>query len=72
MSRTHVVSVHPFRRVARKRERAIQAWLDEGRPLRAGVIPDEHQRIPEWANGARVERAGLLQHAVIATEQKGH
>lgn len=48
--KTKVISVHAFRRVARKREREVQRLLE----------------------GVRVERAGLFQHAVIATENKGH
>lgn len=69
--RTHIVSVHPFRRVARKQERNIQSWLDDGRPIRLGM-PYEWDLIPDWANGAKVQKAGRFSHIVEVTEERGH
>jgi len=59
---TQIVSVHAFRRVARKEERRIQELLDSGE-----AMPD----VPTWARGAKVQKAGTFQHAVVLTENKG-
>lgn len=64
---TTILSVHRFRRVARRREREVQAWLD----ARRGYWLPEGPDIPVWVHGARVERAGLLQYAVVGTDVKG-
>lgn len=85
VGRTEAVSVHHFRRVARKRERQIQACLDG---MREGGIsvpagPDGETfalpqygapdvRLPLWARGVRVERIGWRCFAVICTEERGH
>lgn len=76
---TRIVSTHWFRRVARDRERELQALLDR---VYDGGVPDPTKvservalrdaRVPEWARGVRVEKAGMLQYAVVATEHKGH
>lgn len=67
---TKILSVHALRRVARARERQIQKALNDraatGRPL-----PGQLDDVPDWARGVRVERAGLFQHAVVATENRG-
>jgi hypothetical protein len=64
--KTQIVSVHYFRRQARRKEREIQAvfdmWPNSEWPLNA----------PWWARGVRVERAGPFQWAVVATEHRGH
>ena len=78
-NRTHTLSVHRLRRTARGRERDLQAHLDallESRvqtngptiTLYAGGRPVE---VPTWARGVRVEKTGLLQWTVVATEHRG-
>jgi hypothetical protein len=73
MTSTEVLSVHLFRRAARKRERELQAWLDSGR---LGVEPGHNEPayrpVPSWAEGVRVDPAGVFQHAVVATVERGH
>lgn len=73
---TKVISVHHVRRVARSRERTLQAALDFGGPdavRRFGVQTDLATAAgwPVWARGVRVEKAGLFQWAVVATEGRG-
>lgn len=70
---TEILSVHAFRRVARERERELQGLLDlstDGSPASDIVLRDAG--VPGWARGVRVQRAGLFQHAVVATEHRGH
>lgn len=69
--KTTVLSVHVLRRAARARERDVQEWLDAGRPLRFHM-PENWKQIPDWATGARVEKAGPFQWAVVATSERGH
>lgn len=78
---TYIVSVHPFRRTARQRERQLQASLDLAHsypapptnPVVAHTLDRLHEAgIPAWARGVRVEKAGLFQWAVVATENRGH
>ncbi len=64
-SSTQIISVHPFRRVARYQERKLQTWLDGDR---GGLRPEG---LPIWANGVRVEKAGKFQWAVVATSKAG-
>lgn len=66
--RTHVISTHFTRRKARQVERLVQNSLDMGEHEPNGMADPQ---IPLWAKGARVEKAGLLQWAVVATESKG-
>jgi hypothetical protein len=66
VGRTEAVSVHKFRRTARKRERRLQGALD------AGVWIDDFNDIPGWTQGVRVEKIGRFCFAVIATEKPGH
>ena len=64
--KTEIISVHPFRRSARKHERDLQAVID--------ATEGYHHRdeaIPEWAKGVRVRKAGFFQWAVEATENRG-
>jgi hypothetical protein len=77
---TEVLSVHFLRRVARAREREIQGALDAvfagtgGYALsRSGDHPVLARfEVPPWTSGVRIEKAGLLQWAVVATEGPGH
>ena len=62
-----IYSVHMFRRTARKRERELQAWLDNGR---IGIPPGGVADVT--AKGAHVEKAGIFQWAVVTTDYKGH
>lgn len=77
--RTQTVSVHRLRRTARRRERKLQAELD-------ALLASPHQtngstitvyvdgkpvKLPTWARGVRVEKAGLLQWTIVATEHVG-
>jgi hypothetical protein len=62
---TKVISVHPFRRTARRRERELQAILDLGQGHNL-------EGVPIWARGVRVEKAGALSYCVVATSYKGH
>jgi hypothetical protein len=57
-----IIAVTPFRRRARTMEREIQHALDTHQPT----------SLPDWVHGVRVEKAGLLQWAVVATENRGH
>ena len=63
-----ILSVHPTRRRARKLERQVQAWLQGGR---ASDPPDTIVPVPEWVRGARYQKAGRLQHAVMGTYLRG-
>lgn len=69
MNRTSVVSVHVFRRVARREERHLQALLDD-RNAGPGRV-SELEVVPSWARGVRVEKAGPFQWTVVATERPG-
>jgi hypothetical protein len=67
----HILSVHFLRRRARSRERYLQPLLE----LRANTgraLPPGAGDVPVWARGVRVEKAGLFQWAVVATEERGH
>jgi hypothetical protein len=66
-----IVSVHPFRRTARKEERRLQRVLDAYHEVHV-ILDDAPADLPLWAHGVRVERAGAFQHAVVATERRGH
>lgn len=69
MSRqTQILSVHAFRRAARKRERELQNFLRHGQAF-GESWPDE---LPQWVRGVRVRKAGMFQWAVEATEGPGH
>lgn len=76
--RTKVVA-GPFwtRRKARRIEREWQAELDRARSLGGyfATLPDSKiaasVRLPEWARGVRVEKAGRVSWVVVATESKG-
>lgn len=83
VERTHVLSVHRVRRVARRRQHRIQNALDGMARMGIGVAaPDgfftlpqfgaPKDRLPVWTHGVKVERAGAFQHAVVATERRGH
>ncbi len=71
----------PFhtRRKARQHERELQAALESGRATATigrvfGYEVGEDRRfvaVPLWADGCRVEKAGLFQWVVIATEARG-
>ncbi len=67
VGKTEAVSVHKFRRTARKRERVLQGALHYGYPSQ---LPSAG--LPEWAHGVRVEKAGRFCWVVIATEKRGH
>lgn len=75
----YIVSVHKFRRAARKREREIQHSLDvvgTYDPNKTVVSLEKaalHEaNVPSWAKGVKVVRAGLFQHALVATRNRGH
>lgn len=69
--RTKVLSAHKFRRVARREERRLTESLAEAvQHYRGYEWPAEHGA-PSWAHGFRVEKAGLFQWAVVATEHAG-
>lgn len=55
--RHEILSVHKFRRSARREERIVQKLLSGDYPVSGGV---------------RVEKAGPFQWAVVLTENKGH
>lgn len=69
-----VISIHKSRRKARQRERELQRLLN----LRYET-PDHASanaalsiaRVPRWAQGVRVDHAGLLQYVVVATVSRG-
>lgn len=73
--RTKVLSTHFLRRAARRREREIEAAL-RSRHDEEGMLVEGEARllrdVPDWARGVRVEKAGPLQWAVVATEHQGH
>lgn len=70
---TTILYVTPFRRRARRVEREVQAWLDEGREyVRQDHLTIDAAAFPSWARGVRVERAGRLSWAVVATAERGH
>ena len=66
-----ILMVTPFRRRARRVERALQAALDAGR-VEVLLADDTFVIAPTWANGVRVQRAGRFQWAVVATFERGH
>jgi hypothetical protein len=79
MTMTEIISVHTFRRSARKVERMATRVLNMREEAKTSPFtsPDiELWRggpvLPGWAGGVRVEKAGLFQHAVVATVNKGH
>ena len=63
--RTMVLSVHPFRRTARRKERKLQNLLDNERS-------NASLGLPTWVRGARVEKAGPMMYAVVGTDNRGH
>lgn len=80
-----ILSVHVFRRQARKRERQIQACLSgmyeggisvpagpDGETFRLPQVGAPDVDLPLWTRGVRVEKAGPFQHAVVATHSRGH
>jgi hypothetical protein len=78
--RTKALTVHRIRRTARREERRLQVELAErarggvsraNRPL-VSVHDADGNPVPDWARGARVEKIGLFQFAVVVTESKGH
>ncbi len=76
MTDRRIVYVSPFRRRAREVERQLQEAIEE-RDGAEGLSPVSFRLLAEygiedWAHGVRVERAGLFQHAVVATEERGH
>jgi hypothetical protein len=80
--RTKVLSVHRLRRAAREHERRLQDAFAEmehsgirvtyGEVLVLPGIPAPSNRVPAWACGVRVEKAGRFSWAVVATEHAGH
>lgn len=64
---TKVLSVHKLRRRARAKERRLQAVLNRD-PTAAQLLA---AGLPLWAEGVRVEKAGLFQWAVVATIHRG-
>jgi hypothetical protein len=79
--RTEIASVHVFRRTARRRERELQGLIDglardrirtDGPYFTVGLRSGDTVKVPVWARGARYQKAGLLQHAVVFTETRGH
>jgi hypothetical protein len=77
--RTKALTVHRVRRTARREERRLQDELAKrerggvsraSRPL-VTVYDADGNLVPDWAKGARVEKIGLFQFAVIATESRG-
>lgn len=74
--KTQIISVHPLRFDARRKERRLQALLDlvdtPSRTIRQKEFHELHQAgVPSWAHGVRVRKAGHFQHVVEATERKG-
>lgn len=76
-----IVSVHKLRSAARKRERELQEALDVLGGFEMGMAAMTngearglllHWDVPDEARGVRVEHAGFFQHAVVATENRGH
>lgn len=74
---TRIVSIHPFRRTARARERTLQGALNLGGPeavhrlgMQTGYTAATEW--PSWGRGVRVEKAGMFQWAVVATQERGH
>ena len=79
MGETEIISVHPFRWRARKREQRLQASLgvlhNTGYSRGAREAEREALRaegVPGWAMGVRVRRAGPFQHVVEVTSWRGH
>lgn len=75
-SLSEILSVHPFRRSARKRERELDEVLTgiyktAGHPA---DIPVDlvHRGLPPWTRGVRVRKAGAFSWVVEATEWRGH
>ena len=70
--KAQVISMHFLRRRARKKEREWQRKLEMA--TNAGMI--EHELIelglPRWIRGVKVVSAGRFQHAVVATDNRGH
>jgi hypothetical protein len=75
-----ILFTSPLRRRAREVEGDLQAAIEE-RDRVGGDISEmspihfrclRQYRVPDWAHGVRVERAGIFQHAVVATEERGH
>lgn len=69
-----IISVHKFRRVARSRERELQAQLDVAIEIGGKTLEQELRTygLPSWTRGVKVEKAGPFQHAVVATRERGH
>ena len=67
-----IVSVHKFRRTARKRERELQAQIEEFQRL--GYLEKFlfDNALPNWTRGVKVEKAGWFQWTVVATPNRGH
>lgn len=73
VGRTETVSVHRLRRSARRREHTIQKILDSyGSDPRPAIYTEDGLLVPAWAHGVRVEKAGVLQFSLVATEHRGH
>lgn len=71
-----IISVTPFRRLARRSERRYQQVLDKYKQ-HGGVSLSEAERrivdrVPGWAHGVKVVPAGRAMWAVVATENEGH
>jgi len=69
--RTQVLSVHKFRRSARRKERQATAEIAGSRHKPVWTTPILAEK-PSWATGARVEKAGRFSYAVVWTEWMGH
>lgn len=76
--RTSTLSVHRLRRTARRRERKLQRALDDGLAPRSmdgrqrcTYIDGDVVGMPGWTEGVRVEKAGMFQWTVVATEHTG-
>lgn len=66
--RTEILSVHKFRRNARKREHYFTGCIIHG-----GAYGEPWpEGLPEWAKGVRVRKAGAFQYVVEATNWTGH
>lgn len=76
--KTKVHSIHRARYWARHMERQLQDALDVVNgaydPATYGEAHEllDKQDVPGWARGARVEKAGFFQWAVVLTSHKGH
>jgi hypothetical protein len=71
---TQILSVHVFRRNARKEERRLQEWLDRNRFSSDAQLATQMRDhgYPSWMHGVRVEKAGRFSFAVVATDTRGH